>query len=118
MRFLADEHIPARLIAYLRFHGHHVIAASDPPLAGEPDTTVFRVAKQRRAVIITLDLDFANIQAYPPRTHHGIVVIRTGSQSARIATEAFVRFLHSRAVRYLPGSLVIVEETRTRIRRA
>jgi hypothetical protein len=29
---------------------------------------------------MTLDLDFANVQAYPPKSHPGIVVFRSTSQ--------------------------------------
>jgi len=31
-------------------------------------------------VLMTLDLDFANVQAYPPKSHPGIVVFRSKSQ--------------------------------------
>lgn len=118
MRFLADEHIPTRLILQLRAQGHKVSRASERPLAGQPDHVLIRMAKRQHAVLITSDLGFANLRVYPPRTHPGIVVIRTRSQSAPIVTDAFLRFLRSQAARYLAGSLVIVEETQTRIRRS
>ena len=117
MRFLADEHIPTRLVQALRLLGHEVIRASGPPLTGASDDLLFRVARRRRAVLLTLDLDFANLQRYPPGTHPGIVILRTHSQSAQAVTDATLRFLRMPVVRSLRGALIIVEDARTRVRR-
>lgn len=67
-------------------------------------------------MLITLDLDFSNILAYPPAKFTGIVVLRLADQ-AHITVEAAIR----RVLDLLPqepvtGTLWIVEDRRIRIR--
>ncbi|CAN0512106.1 unnamed protein product, partial [Phaeothamnion confervicola] len=57
MHFLADEHIPASVIATLRNAGHDVTSASKT-LQGLPDTVLVAVAARDHMVILTEDEDF------------------------------------------------------------
>jgi predicted nuclease of predicted toxin-antitoxin system len=67
-------------------------------------------------VLVTLDVDFANIQAYPPAVQSGIIVLRLASQShsaIEAAIKSIVALLERERIR---GTLWIVEENRIRIR--
>ena len=69
-------------------------------------------------MLITLDLDFANIQAYPPGHYAGIVVLRPKTQD-RATVVAYVRKLTAVLQRRSPsGELWIVQRDRVRFRQS
>ena len=65
--------------------------------------------------LISFDLDFANIVAYPPANFHGIVVLRLSSQAHVLAEKAVQRILVQLRAETLAGRLWIVEDHRIRI---
>jgi hypothetical protein len=68
------------------------------------------------ASLLTFDLDFSNIHAYPPKRYAGIAVLRLGSQAHPVARAAVERILALLPHERLSGTLWIVEEDRVRIR--
>lgn len=72
------------------------------------------VAEDR--ILITLDLDFSDIRAYPPGSYPGIWVLRPSRQTFR-AIEALVSAgLRLSTVERVPGQLWVIDEQRVRIR--
>lgn len=115
MKFKLDENLSPSLAAIFAAAGHDAHSIVQQSLGGEPDHRVIDVCSREGRALVTLDLDFSNIHAYPPSAFAGIVVLRLGNQS-HIATEAAVR----RMLSILPkepliGLLWIVEEHRIRI---
>ena len=53
-------------------------------LAGAPDFQIASACRTEARALLTLDLDFANIAAYPPHEHSGIIVLRPHSQSVTL----------------------------------
>ena len=80
MRFKVDENLPAEAGAILRKSGWSADTVAEEGLTGTSDQSLFDRCKSEQRVLLTLDLDFANIQAYPPGTNCGIIVIRSKSQ--------------------------------------
>ena len=80
MKFKIDENLPAECAAILREEGFDADTVGDEDLSGCSDPTVFGVCQHESRVLVTLDLDFSNVTAYPPSTHCGIVVIRSKAQ--------------------------------------
>ena len=67
-------------------------------------------------ILITLDLDFSDIRAYPPGTYPGIWVLRPQKQTFK-AFETLVRAgLRLSAVERVLGQLWVIDEKRVRIR--
>ena len=83
MKFKIDENLPAGLVDALRGERHNVATASDESLGGAKDPTLLAAAVAERRVLMTFDLDFADARAYPPGSHHGIVVFRLPNQRWR-----------------------------------
>ena len=71
-RFKLDETLPRDAKALLLAAGHDVESAIDERLAGNPDAKVLDACRAEGRVLITLDLDFADIRLYPPSTHSGV----------------------------------------------
>jgi hypothetical protein len=77
---------------------------------------VLDACDREQRVLITFDLDFSNIQAYPPKLHAGIAVLRLASQDHEAAAAAVDRILALLPHEPLTGTLWIIEEGRVRIR--
>jgi predicted nuclease of predicted toxin-antitoxin system len=74
-----------------------------------------RCRKEDR-VLMTLDLDFANVRAYPPKSHPGIVVFRSKSQD-KPTLVALLKRLVPALLQFSPKhQLWIVEPDRIRYR--
>lgn len=118
MNFKIDENLPADVKEIVVGAGHRAETVVEEGLGGTADPSVFLRCQEEGLTILTLDLDFSNIRAYPPGSHHGIVVLRLRTQGARAVTAAVKRFLSfMRELGDIHGSTVIVEEGRIRVRR-
>ena len=80
MRFKFDENLPADAAGILREAGHDVATVLEQGLKGTSDDSLASVCTSEGRVLVTLDVDFADITAYPPRDHAGIVVLRLPRQ--------------------------------------
>ncbi len=80
-RFKLDENLPRDAKALLLTAGHDAETATDEHLGGNPDLKVLDACRTESRILITLDLDFADIRLYPPSTHPGVWVLRPATQS-------------------------------------
>src|SRR5688500_1213342 len=80
MKFKIDENLPIEFATILIEAGYDALTIVDENLQGEIDPYVIDVCVQEERVLITLDLDFADIRAYPPHRFPGIIVFRLKSQ--------------------------------------
>jgi predicted nuclease of predicted toxin-antitoxin system len=76
LRFKLDENMPRDAATWLRGEGHDVTIILDKGLGGEDDPPVLKAATDEDRILITFDLDFADVRQNPPGTHAGIVVFR------------------------------------------
>lgn len=75
-KFLTDENISPKTLFFLRSQGLDIKDIKEKGLSGIKDNEVLNLAKKEDRIIITCDLDFANILRFPLETHSGILVIR------------------------------------------
>ncbi len=80
MKLKIDENLPAECAVLLRKAGLEADTVSDERLEGASDAVVARRSQEEDRVLVTLDLDFANVQNYPPSQHAGIIVLRPKRQ--------------------------------------
>ncbi len=73
-------------------------------------------ARREDRILVTLDLDFSNIRAYPPEAHSGIVVLRPRRQDKRTVLAALRRAIPVFSRQSPAGQLWIVEIDRIRHR--
>ena len=76
MKFKTDENLPIEAATTLREAGFDAETIWDEKLSGADDLVVETTSRNEGRILLTLDLDFANIRAYPPREHPGIIVLR------------------------------------------
>lgn len=96
MRFKLDENLPLEAADALRVRGHDVDTVADEGLTGAKDPAIIAACAQEGRALITLDLDFANIVAYPPGRYPGLVVLRPARQSARVVMRVIEQVLAPR----------------------
>jgi predicted nuclease of predicted toxin-antitoxin system len=115
VKFKLDENLSPSLAELFTSAGHDAHSVVEQDLGGATDPSVLLRCTQESRVLVTFDLDFANIQAYPPGAHAGIVVLRLATQSHSAAAAALERVLTLLPGESLAGSLWIVEDQRVRI---
>ena len=69
-----------------------------------------------RLALITLDLGFADIRAYPPEQSPGLIVLRLRRQDKLTVLGVVVRPIGVLSEETLSGHLWVVDEERIRIR--
>jgi len=115
MQFKIDENLPDALIALLAENGHDACTARQQTLNGRPDVDLAAACRSERRAIVTLDLDFSDITAFPPEEYSGIIVLRVRSQSRPHVISIFAAVLPLLDTEPLEGHLWIVEESRVRV---
>jgi hypothetical protein len=67
MRFRIDQNLHEEVAGLLRRNGHDAVSVYDQRMQGRPDEDVAAVCRREGRVIVTQDLDFSNIIAFPTR---------------------------------------------------
>lgn len=116
MRFKLDENLPVGARDLLQQAGHEASTVADESLTGAADGDIAAVCRQEQRALVTLDLDFADIRAYPPADYEGIIVLRLRRQDKRMVLNVIERLLTPLQNEPLVNRLWIVDERHLRIR--
>ena len=116
MRFKVDENLPVEVAALLRAAGHEADTVTEEGVGGSQDPDLATLIQREGRALITLDLGFADIRAYPPQQYHGLVVLRLPRQDKKHVVNICERLVPSLSKEPLRGRLWIVEATRIRVR--
>ena len=115
MRFLVDANLPLTAVPLLQRFGHQ---AEHVRSLGLADAVIAARAKAAGAILLTRDLDFADMRRYPPAEHAGLLVLRVREDvvAAEIlrVLENFLR--QTELPVQLGGRLAILEPDRVRVR--
>ncbi len=116
LRFKLDEGLPRDAAEWLRRLGHDVQTVHDEHLSGAPDSVVAAAFRQEDRVLVTLDLDFADIRAYPPEEMPGIIVLRPAAESIRAILDLLEHASQALTIEPVTCRLWVVEPNRIRVR--
>jgi predicted nuclease of predicted toxin-antitoxin system len=117
MRFKIDENLPGEIAEMLRAAHHEAETVVDQGLAGASDQRLTDACAGEGRILVTLDLDFADLGAYPPRHYPGFIVLRVYRQDRGHVINAFRQVVPLLSQQESEHQLWIVEEDRIRIRR-
>ncbi len=120
MKLLIDECVLGKTAKLLKSKGYSVITVQELGKSSATNGTVISIAKEKRAVIISNDLDFGNLMLYPLGSHGGIIILRP-----RLDTFDAIDDVHNVLLSALDElepseiekSLIIVDRNKYRIRR-
>lgn len=116
MKFKLDENLPLEAIEIFQSAGFDTASVLGQSLGGQSDARITSICHAENRILVTLDLDFADIRTYPPHDSPGIIILRMVKQ-----TKPGILALLKRLVKTLPTTvcqkqLWIVEKERIRIR--
>lgn len=83
MRFKLDENLSPTLASGFISAGHEAHSALEQALGGAADPRILEVCQLEGRALVTLDLDFANIQRYPPGRYSGAPARYPGPRTGR-----------------------------------
>jgi predicted nuclease of predicted toxin-antitoxin system len=116
VKFKIDENLPIEFVDLLVTAGHQAMTVDEQHLQGRADSVIIDTCAREGYILVTLDLDFADIRAYPPNQYPGLMVFRVVRQDKRHLIEVFKRAITVLMREPIEGRLWIIEETKVRIR--
>ena len=115
LKFKVDENLPQEVVTLLASAGHDSCTVPDEQLGGASDERIALACQREGRALITLDLDFADIRAFPPHDHAGMLVLRLRRLGKHAVLHAIRRLLPLLEIEELQGKLWIVDESAARI---
>lgn len=106
MKFKVDENLPSEHAEMLRAAGHDATTVAEQKLTGAEDAALMQRCWSEGRILVTLDMDFANVRAYPPETHPGILVFRSKTQDKVTLIGLLGRVIPQLKKRIAPRSVV------------
>lgn len=116
MRFKTDENLPEEFAHALRDAGWEALSVTDQRLGGTPDPYLISICTAEARVLITLDVGFGNIKAYPAGSHAGIIVLRLSRQDKRSILLVAARLIEALRRQSISTELWVVDDQKIRIR--
>lgn len=115
LRLLADENISPKVVAFLRQQGLDVLDVKEQGWQGQDDETLLAKAYQDQRFVLTYDADFGRLAIHLGKPHYGILYLRLRNLRPDYVNRILAKLL---AMDYSisPGTLIVVEDTRLRIR--
>ena len=118
MRFLVDQNLSTRLAELLHDAGHDATHVSALELSYAPDVEVLSRALDESRVLISADTDFGALLAAEHRRGPSVILFRR-ERPRRPEAQATLILGHLDRLASLlfDGAIVVIEESRIRIRR-
>jgi predicted nuclease of predicted toxin-antitoxin system len=116
LKFKLDENLPQECASILRQAGHLADSVVEEHLSGTEDSTLIEHCKTEERILVSLDLDFAGLRAYPPDSHPGIIGLRPATQEKHRLIALMTRLLIMFLQRSPANQLWIVDERKIRVR--
>jgi predicted nuclease of predicted toxin-antitoxin system len=110
-----DENLAERHRIRLESANHDVTTVVQEGFRGASDVDLFELCKSEQRAVVTLDLDFSNVLAFPPEGTAGVIVLR-GRDALLGTIDRLIESLAQALETNDPtGTLWIVEPGRLRI---
>ena len=115
-RFKLDENLPRAARKLLLDAGHDAHSVADEGMCGSQDDALLAMCQVESRILVTLDLDFADVRKFSPSGHPGVWVVRPDLQSIASVLSALSGALELLGTQPTANRLWIVEGRRVRIR--
>jgi predicted nuclease of predicted toxin-antitoxin system len=106
-----------RVTTWLRGQGHDVVHLRDEGLHRLPNGEIFTKATREQRIVLTFDLDFGEILAQARGAIVSVVLFRLNDASSPFVIRRLERILSDAVESLQEGAIVVVEDSRHRIRR-
>ncbi len=116
MRLLCDMGVSLKVLDWLRSQGHDCVHLRDEALQRLPNGEVFTKAIAEDRIVVTFDLDFGELAAMASGQVASVIVFRLRNTRADHVIKRLAIALEQSDTPLREGAIVVVEESRLRIR--
>lgn len=117
MRIKLDENLPARLATLLLNLGHDTDSVFSEGLSRAVDSVVWKAAQDAGRFFVTQDLDFSDVRAFKPGTHHGLLLVRLRVPSREALARKIEAIFQTEEVEGWQQCFVVATDHKIRVRR-
>lgn len=116
LKILTDEHVSPKTVAFLRNQGLDVLDTKEQGWQGKTDDRLLEIAYRDTRWMFTHDADFGTLAIHEGKPYVGIIFLRLKNMKADNVIRVCHQLLHHE-MDFLQRALVVVEESRIRVRR-
>ena len=116
MKLKLDENLSRHLKPVLSALGHDARTAADEGLLSRPDSEIARAARDENRILLTLDVEFADLRKYPPGSHPGVILFWPFSLSPVSVNQFIADFIQHTDLDTLASCVAVVDPVHTRVR--
>ncbi|MEH1786975.1 MAG: DUF5615 family PIN-like protein [Nostoc sp.] len=117
MKFLADMGISLRTVTWLRGVGYDVVHLRDEGLQRLPDHEILIKARAEGRILLTIDLDFAQLLAVSGDSLPSVILFRLGNENYDAINERLTQVLNECQEDLELGTIISVSNETFRVRR-
>lgn len=117
MKFLADMGISLRTVDWLRDRGYDVVHLRNRGLQKLPDDKILDVARNEGRIILTVDLDFAQLLAVSRESLPSVILFRLGNENYDEINKRLTEILNNCQEDLETGAIISVNNETFRVRR-
>jgi predicted nuclease of predicted toxin-antitoxin system len=116
MKFLGDMGISPRTIALLREQGYDAIHLIEENLEKMTDQNILDKARQEERILLTVDLDFAQLLAISGDSLPSVILFRLGNVSREVVNRRLLAILNDYATELTNGLIISVTDVSIQLR--
>ena len=116
MKIIADENVFEPIIEFLQEEGHEVINVRKSNLSGSSDDTIYKLAVDKKMIIVTMDKDFSRMLRFPPEKCGGIIVVKLYKMTVDKATKICKQYFRTIDLTKIAHKLVIITPEGVKLR--
>jgi predicted nuclease of predicted toxin-antitoxin system len=117
VKFLADMGVSMSTATSLRDAGHDAVHLRDEGLLKLEDSEILDKARSESRIVLTFDLDFADLLAASGEKLPSVIIFRLRNQTPSSVRPRLFEIVSECETDLNAGAVVVVEETRYRVRR-
>jgi predicted nuclease of predicted toxin-antitoxin system len=117
MKFLADMGISLRTVVWLRSAGYDVVHLREQGLQKLPDYEILIKACAEKRIILTIDLDFAQLLAVSGDSLPSVILFRLGNENYHVINECLTEILSQCQEDLEVGSIISVNNETFRVKK-
>jgi predicted nuclease of predicted toxin-antitoxin system len=117
MQFLADMGISLRTVDWLRDQGHNVVHLRDEGLQRLPDDEILEKSRLENRILLTVDLDFAQLLAIAQSSLPSVILFRLGNENYDQINNCLTTLLKDCIEDLQSGAMISVNTKGFRIRK-
>src|SRR5436190_16423192 len=117
MRFLADAGLSPVTVDFLIQLGHQAVHIRTLGMQRAPDVDIVERARADSSIVLRFDLDFGEVLALGVLDKPSVIIFRLADERSASVNQRLGAVLKERSADLESGVLILVEDTRYRVRK-